>query len=120
MTKKQSTYNLPPNWVLTTISEITIIYSGGTPDKRNRSFFNGNILWVKSGELNCNIITDTEEYITEVAIENSSAKIFPKGTVLVALYGATVGKLAILGEPSATNQAIAGIITTDSVINKYI
>lgn len=120
MTKKQLTYNLPPNWVLTSISEISIIYSGGTPDRRNRSFFNGNILWVKSGELNYNIITDTEEYITEVAIENSSAKILPKGTVLVALYGATVGKLAILGEAAATNQAIAGVITTDSVLNKYI
>lgn len=120
MSKEQSKYNLPENWILTSIGEISIIYSGGTPDRKNSSFFKGNIPWVKSGELNHNTILVTEENINNSAIEYSSAKIFPKGTVLVALYGSTVGKLAILGIEAATNQAVAGVITTASIYNRYL
>lgn len=85
--------------------------SGGTPSRNNRDFYNGNIPWLKSGELEDNIhIISSEEKITNEAIEKSSAKIFPKGTVLFAMYGATAGKIGILGIDSATNQAIAGLI----------
>jgi type I restriction enzyme S subunit len=107
-------------WILTSIGEVSIIYSGGTPDRKVYSFFKGNIPWVKSGELNYNVIIDTEEYLNHIAIENSSAKIFPKGTVLIALYGTTVGKSAILGIDATTNQAVAGLITTSSMNNKYL
>ncbi|KAA6312284.1 hypothetical protein EZS27_036756 [termite gut metagenome] len=113
-------YHLPQNWILTSIGEISIIYSGGTPDRKNYVFYKGDISWVKSGELNYNTIVKTEEYINDIAIENSSAKIFPKGTVLVALYGATAGKLAILGIEATSNQAVAGLIATKSVCNKYL
>lgn len=83
--------------------------SGGTPSRKNSSYYSGNIPWVKSGELESNIILDTEEKISKEALENSSAKIFPKGTLLIALYGATIGKLARLGIDAATNQAVCGI-----------
>ena len=85
--------------------------SGGTPSRSNPGFYCGGILWLKSGELqdNTNII-DSEEKITEKAIEKSSAKIFPAGTVLFAMYGATAGKIGILGIEASTNQAVAGMI----------
>ena len=78
--------------------------SGGTPSRKNPQFYTGNILWVKSGELDYNLITQTEEHISQEALEKSSAKIFPKGSLLLALYGATIGKMAFLGVPAATKQ----------------
>lgn len=120
MGKKESNYGLPKGWINTTLGEICVIYSGGTPDRKNSNFFKGNIPWVKSGELNFNTITDTEEHISQVALENSSARILPKGSLLVALYGATVGKLAILGIEATTNQAVAALIPTESIYNRYL
>ena len=108
------------NWQIKTLGEICETTSGGTPSRGNKSYYNGTIPWVKSGELNKGIIYDTEEKITEVAIKNSSAKIFPKGTLLIALYGATIGKLAFLGVDAATNQAVCGIYQNDSIDSKYI
>ncbi|UPT67174.1 MAG: restriction endonuclease subunit S [Sphingobacteriales bacterium JAD_PAG50586_3] len=113
-------YKLPNGWIWTTIGDLCIISSGGTPDRTNSTFYKGEIPWVKSGELNFNIINATEEHINQLALDNSSAKIMPKNTLLVALYGATVGKLAILGIDAATNQAVASLITTNSVSNKYV
>jgi len=96
--------------------------SGGTPSRGNYSYYEGDIAWLKSGELNDNInILDSEEHITEAAIKNSSSKVFPKNTVLLAMYGATAGKLGILGNPAATNQAVAGIICDERHLNyKYL
>jgi type I restriction enzyme S subunit len=108
------------NWQIKTLGEICETTSGGTPSRGNKSYYNGTIPWVKSGELNKGVIYDTEEKITEEAIKNSSAKIFPKGTLLIALYGATIGKLAFLGVDAATNQAICGIYKNDSIDSKYI
>lgn len=82
-----------PNYPTYKLGEICKTTSGGTPDRKNSSYYNGSIPWVKSGELDKGIIYDTEERITEEAVKNSSAKIFPKGTLLIALYGATIGKL---------------------------
>jgi len=87
--------------------------SGGTPSRRNPAFYNGTIPWVKSGELESKVIVDTEEKITEQAINASNAKVFPKGTLLIALYGATIGKLARLGIDAATNQAVCGIFENE-------
>ncbi len=81
---------------------------------------NGTIPWVKSGELDDGIITKTEESITHKAIERSSAKIFPSGTLLIALYGATVGKLGILDIDAATNQAVCAIFTNDTISRDYL
>ena len=120
MDNKQTTYNLPANWIWTTIGEIGIIESGSTPNRSNSTYFNGKIPWVKSGELNYNIITETEEKITENAISQSNVKVISKGAMLVALYGSTVGKVAILGVDATTNQAIASISVTGSLLNRYL
>ena len=117
---KMSKTKLPKDWQIKSLGEVCETTSGGTPSRGNKSYYNGKIPWVKSGELNKGIIYDTEEKITEEAIKNSSAKIFPKGTLLIALYGATIGKLAFLGVDAATNQAVCGIYQNDSIDSKYI
>jgi len=97
-------------------SSILKMTSGGTPKRSNNDYYGGNIPWLKSGELNDNrSILDSEEKITNKAIEESSAKIFPAGTVLFAMYGATAGKLGILNTEAATNQAVAGLTPTDKL-----
>ena len=109
------------NWIREPLSDICDTTSGGTPSRKVQEYYhNGTIPWVKSGELENNIILDTEEFITEEALANSSDKIFPAGTLLIALYGATIGKLAFLGIPAATNQAVCAIFENKKVSLKYL
>ena len=108
------------DWIECSLGEICFTTSGGTPSRNNKSFYEGNIPWIKSGELNSNVILDSEEHISEEAIQKSSAKVFPKGTLLFALYGATIGKMATLGIDAATNQAICGIYESDAIVSKYL
>jgi type I restriction enzyme S subunit len=111
---------MPKTWLLCKLGDVCTTTSGGTPNRKESKYYGGNIPWVKSGELNHNIIIDTEEKITKEAIENSSAKIFPKGTLLIALYGATIGKLASLGVNAATNQAVCGVYENEYINSKYL
>ena len=111
---------IPKHWQLKKLGEVCNTTSGGTPSRQKLSYYNGNIPWVKSGELDKGLILDTEEKISEEAIKNSSAKVFPKGTLLIALYGATIGKLAFLGVDAATNQAICGIFKNDNIDSNYL
>lgn len=109
------------NWKKEPLGKICKTTSGGTPSRKNQSYYqNGTIPWVKSGELENNIITTSEEFITEEGLLNSSAKIFPAGTLLIALYGATIGKLAFLEIDAATNQAVCGIFQNENVSLKYL
>ncbi len=113
-------YNLPSSWSITKLGDVCETTSGGTPSRKRLDYYQGNIPWLKSGELNYNVIFNAEESINEDAIKNSSAKLFPKGTLLVALYGATVGKLGILGIEATTNQAICGIFESKTVDTKFL
>ncbi|MDF7824703.1 restriction endonuclease subunit S [Pontiellaceae bacterium B12227] len=108
------------DWVECALGEIFFTTSGGTPSRKNKAHYEGSIPWVKSGELDKGIIFDTEEKITEEAIKNSSAKKFPAGTLLIALYGATIGKTALLGVEATTNQAICGIFENDYFHSKFL
>jgi len=108
------------DWVEVELGEVCFTTSGGTPSRQNKSYFEGDIPWVKSGELDKGLILDSEEHISEEAIKNSSAKLFPKGTLLFALYGATIGKMATLGISAASNQAICGIYENDFLLSKYL
>ena len=83
--------------------------SGGTPQRGNKLFYGGDIPWIKSGELPDGYITRVEERITPLGLKHSAAKVLPKDTLVIAMYGATVGKLGILGFPAATNQAVCAI-----------
>lgn len=107
-------------WHIKRLGDIFKTSSGGTPSRKNPTFFNGKIPWVKSGELDKGIIKDTEEKISVEALQNSSAKIFPKGTLLIALYGATIGKLGFLGVDAATNQAVCGIFHNEIVTLEFL
>jgi type I restriction enzyme S subunit len=105
-------------WVERKIGELCNTGSGGTPSRdRADDFYGGSIPWVKSGELRESIITETTETLTEAGLTNSSAKIVPAGALLVAMYGATVGRVGILGIDAATNQAICNIVPRDSDIH---
>ena len=86
--------------------------TGGTPprDRADRYFDGGTIPWVKSGELRESILTNTEEHVTEKALKETGIKLVPSGAILLAMYGATVGRLGILGVPATTNQAVCHII----------
>ncbi len=97
------------NWQSRQLGVLATTTSGGTPSRKRKDYYGGSIPWVKSGELNDDFIFDTEEHITEAGLKNSSAKLFPSGTVLIALYGATVGKTSILRTDASTNQAVCGI-----------
>jgi type I restriction enzyme S subunit len=94
--------------------------SGGTPSRDVLAYYGGDIPWVKSGELLDGLITDTEEKITKAAIASSSAKLFPAGTLLIALYGATVGRLGILGIEATTNQAVCGITPNEQLDRDFL
>ena len=108
-------------WKEDLLGNICFTTSGGTPSRKNTEYYkNGTIPWVKSGELENNIIFHTEEYITQTGLDNSSAKIFPAGTLLIALYGATIGKLSFLGIDAATNQAVCGLFKNEKVSLKYL
>lgn len=109
---------LPEGWATATLGDVADWGSGGTPSRSESSFYGGTIPWIKSGELNSRYVTTTEECITEAAINGSSAKIFPAGSVAIAMYGATIGKTAILGVDAATNQACAVGSPIESVIGK--
>lgn len=111
---------LPQGWVRTTIGEIAATSSGGTPSRGRTDYYGGSIPWVKSGELNDGIVFQTEEFITELGLCSSSAKIFPAGTLCIALYGATVGKLGMLGIDAATNQAVCGIFVPPLLETQYL
>lgn len=103
-------------WPRVRVEEIAATGAGGTPLRNEgRRYFGGAIPWVKSGELRDGVLTSTEESITDEAIAESSAKRVPAGAVLVALYGATVGKTALLGIDATTNQAICHIIPDSRV-----
>jgi len=109
---------MPEGWALTTLGEIGKWRTGGTPSRKINSYFNGDIAWVKSGDLKDGIITATEEKITELGLQNCAAKLLPVGTVSVALYGATIGKIGILGIEATTNQACANCIVDPKKISK--
>lgn len=97
-------------WTTVRLDDFCATSSGGTPSRDNPAYYeNGTIPWVKSGELSQKIVTETGEKITAEALANSSAKMVKKGAILVAMYGATVGQIAVLGIAAATNQAVCAI-----------
>lgn len=108
---------IPEGWQLGTIEDLTIrMSSGGTPSTKNEEYYNGSINWFSTKELQDNFLLESEKQITLNAIENSSAKLFPKNTILMAIYAApTVGRLGILSFESAFNQAAVGLVAKSEV-----
>ena len=112
---------IPKGWTAAKIKDVAQTYSGGTPTSTNSEYYDGgNIPWINSGELNNPIITSTTNYITEEGLNNSSAKLYPQDTVLVALYGATAGKVSLLSFEACSNQAVCGVIPHNKIMTTYI
>ena len=110
------------SWEEKKLGEICNIGSGGTPSRKHEEYYNGDIPWIKTGELTWNVITKSEEHITEEAVLNSSAKMHCAGSVLVAMYGQglTRGKAAILGINATTNQAVCALQPLELLISKFL
>ena len=110
------------SWEEKKLGEICKIGSGGTPSRKHEEYYNGNIPWVKTGELAWNVINESEEYITEEAVANSSAKMHFAGSVLVAMYGQglTRGKAAILGINATTNQAVCALQPLELLTSEFL
>jgi len=104
------------------IKNLCKISSGGTPSRSRKQYYNGKIPWIKTGELKDEILFDTEEKITEEGLNNSSAKLYPVNSLVVAMYGATIGKTAKLGIESTTNQACAVLfdINNDIIVTDFL
>lgn len=114
---------VPASWEIKELREFVTIKSGGTPSREKLDYWNGGTIpWVKTGEVNYCVIEDTSEYITELGMKNSAAKVFPKGTLLMAMYGqgVTRAKVAILGLDATTNQACAAIFPDASVSSVFL
>lgn len=110
------------NWKKVRTGDLLEVVSGGTPSRGKKEYWGGDIPWVRTGEVNYRTILATEERITEIGLKNSSARLVPAGTVLVALFGQgpTLGRAAILGIEATTNQACACIIPNASVDSGFL
>lgn len=106
--------------MLTTLGNVFDIGSGGTPSKKHTEYYDGDIPWVKTGDLKDKDLYVVEDYITEKGLKNSSAKMYEPGTVLIAMYGATIGAVSILRINACTNQACAAFKPCKAISPEYL
>ena len=113
---------IPSDWMVTHLGEIACISAGGTPRRSNAKYWNGDIPWVTTSEVNFGIISEAGQSITRDGLTNSAARVLPRGTLVMALYGQgkTRGKVAILGIAAATNQACAAISLKPGVCREFV
>lgn len=110
---------LPKGWKEVKLSDLAEIQSGGTPSRSNSAYWNGDIPWVKISDIKGKYVTETEEFITEEGLMNSSAKVFERGTILFSIF-ATIGKVAILDIDATTNQALVGLKINEFVDKSFL
>lgn len=120
VTDNEITTDIPDNWCWERIGNIGSWSAGATPPRTNPDFYGGNIPWLKTGDLNDGIVSSVPEYITDLALQKTSVRLNPIGSVLMAMYGATIGKLGILDAPMTTNQACCACIPYEGMFNKYL
>lgn len=118
---KELKREIPAGWEVKELGDMAQTASGGTPLSTNKEYYdNGNIPWINSGELNNKYIVFTKNYITDIGLENSNTKLFPPKTILMAMYGATAGKVSLLEIEASTNQAICAIMPNSKVFRNYL
>lgn len=120
ITEDEIPFDIPDSWKWVRVGEMGSWASGATPSRTNPKFYGGNIPWLKTGDLNDGYIDDVPEYITDSALAKTSVRLNPSGSVLMAMYGATIGKLGILNKPMTTNQACCACITFNGIFNRYL
>ena len=118
---KEIPFDIPENWKWMRLGECGSWGAGATPARNDsRNYLNGTIPWLKTGDLNDSVINNVPEFITEYAFNTSSVRLNPVGSVLIAMYGATIGKLGILGIEATTNQACCACIPFSGVYNWFL
>ncbi|WP_029142668.1 restriction endonuclease subunit S [Heyndrickxia coagulans] len=119
---KDLRYSIPSTWKWVRLGDVFTITSGGTPKRTIPEYYEGNIPWIKTGEIKWNAINESEEQITPEAVANSSAKLLPPNTVLVAMYGQglTRGRAAILSVEATCNQAVCALLPNDYIAPEFI
>ncbi len=113
-------FDIPETWIWVRVGNIGVWRSGATPSRTVSEFYGGNIPWLKTGDLNDGYIDDVPEHITELAIIKTSVKLNPTGSILMAMYGATIGRLGIINKPMTTNQACCACIPFEGIYNLYV
>lgn len=118
--EEENPFDIPESWKWIRVGNCGSWGSGATPTRTNAEYYGGTIPWLKTGDLNDDIIMKIPEYITELALEKTSVRLNPVGSILMAMYGATIGKLGILGIEATTNQACCACIPYEGIYNKYL
>lgn len=113
-------FDVPESWEWVKVGNVGSWSSGATPSRTNPAYYGGSIPWLKTGDLNDGFIQEVPEYITDLALEKTSLRLNPIGSVLMAMYGATIGKLGILEISVTTNQACCACIPYAGMNNKYL
>lgn len=120
VTSEEHPFDVPQNWQLVRLNEIGDWGSGSTPKRSFSDYYGGGIPWFKSGELVSDFISESEETITELALKETSLRLNKVGDVLIAMYGATIGKTSILAVQGTTNQAVCACTPFSRINNRYL
>ena len=120
ITDDEKPFDIPDSWEWVRLGNIGDWGAGATPSRQHPEYYGGDILWLKTGDLNDGVIQDTSEKITEAGVANSSVKVNQPGNILIAMYGATIGKLGIVGKTLVTNQACCGCTPFTGIYNLYL
>ena len=121
ITDEEKPFEIPDSWKWVRLGDIGAWAAGATPSRKHPEYYGGTIPWLKTADLNDGILNETSEKITELGVKNSSVKVNEPGNVLIAMYGATIGKLGIVGNQElVTNQACCGCSLFDGVHNWYL
>ena len=113
-------FEVPRGWEWQKLGDIGTWQSGATPSRLNKDYYGGDIPWLKTGDLNDGFIYEIPETITQKALEETSVKLNPAGSVLIAMYGATIGKVGILTFPATTNQACCACVNYQGIEQMYL
>ena len=120
ITEDEIPFYIPESWKWVRVGDIGSWSAGATPSRTQLNYYGGNIPWLKTGDLNDGYVTNIPETITDLALEKTSVRLNPVGSVLMAMYGATIGKLGILQVEATTNQACCACIAFTGIYNKYL
>jgi len=120
ITKEEIPFTLPKGWIFAHLNDLGDWGAGATPLRNKTEYYNGKIPWFKSGELSADYISESEEFVTELALKETSLRYNKPGDVLIAMYGATIGKTSILKVPGTTNQAVCACTPFTGFANTFL